>query len=110
MNQKILFWVLVSIVGISGFSQGMLLPLIAVIFENDGVSSTLNGLHATGLYLGVLLASPLMEAPLRKFGYKPLILCGGLAVVRNRPDHGIHHYHVFFCRKLTFPNPAWNDE
>ncbi|RFU62932.1 MFS transporter [Peribacillus glennii] len=81
MNQKILFWVLVSIVGISGFSQGMLLPLIAIIFENDGVSSSLNGFHATGLYLGVLVASPLMEAPLRKFGYKPLILVGGLAVV-----------------------------
>ncbi|MDQ0220394.1 MFS transporter [Peribacillus cavernae] len=81
MNQTILFWVLVSIVGISGFSQGMLLPLIAIIFENDGVSSSLNGLHATGLYVGILLASPFMEAPLRKFGYKPLILFGGLAVI-----------------------------
>jgi MFS family permease len=81
MNQKILFRILVGMVGISGFSQGMLLPLIAVIFEHDGISSSLNGLHATGLYIGILLASPLMEAPLRRFGYKPLILFGGFFVI-----------------------------
>ena len=74
------FWVLVSIVAISGFSQGMLLPLIAIIFEQDGVSSSLNGFHAAALYIGILLASPLMEAPLRKFGYKPIILFGGITV------------------------------
>ncbi|SFB08890.1 MULTISPECIES: MFS transporter [unclassified Bacillus (in: firmicutes)] len=74
------FWILVGIVAISGFSQGMLLPLIAIIFEQDGLSSSMNGFHATGLYLGILLVSPLMEAPLRRFGYKPIILWGGLAV------------------------------
>ncbi|KIY21075.1 MFS transporter [Mesobacillus subterraneus] len=78
MNKPITlrFWILVSIVAISGFSQGMLLPLIAIIFEQDGVSSSMNGLHATGLYIGILVASPLMEAPLRRFGYKPVILVG----------------------------------
>lgn len=80
ISKKLRFWILVSIVAISGFSQGMLLPLIAIIFEQDGVSSSLNGLHATGLYIGILIASPLMEAPLRRFGYKPIILAGGLAV------------------------------
>ncbi|WP_078549902.1 MFS transporter [Litchfieldia alkalitelluris] len=80
-NTNIRFWVLVSIVAISGFSQGMLLPLIAVIFETSGVSSFLNGLNATALYIGVLLASPFMEQPLRKFGYKPIILIGGLIVI-----------------------------
>lgn len=74
------FWILVSIVAISGFSQGMLLPLIAVIFEKDGLSSTLNGLNATALYIGVLLVSPFMEYPLRKFGYKPVILIGAFFV------------------------------
>ncbi|MFC4386225.1 MFS transporter [Gracilibacillus marinus] len=74
------FWILVTIVAISGFSQGMLLPLIAVIFENSGVSSVTNGLHATSLYIGVLLASPFMEQPLRKYGYKPIIVFGGLLV------------------------------
>ena len=74
------FAILVIIVSISGFSQGMLLPLISVIFEGDGVSSTLNGLNATGLYIGTLLISPFVEQPLRKFGYKPIIIVGGAIV------------------------------
>ena len=74
------FRILVAIVAISGFSQGMLLPLISVIFENDGVSSALNGLNATGLYIGTLLISPFMEAPLRRFGFKPIIVVGGMLV------------------------------
>ena len=78
--EKKRFWILVAIVSISGFSQGMLLPLISSIFERDGVSSALNGLNATGLYIGTLLVSPFMEAPLRRFGYKPIIVVGGLLV------------------------------
>ncbi len=74
------FWILVMIVSISGFSQGMLMPLISVIFEKDGVSSSLNGLNATALYIGTLLISPFIEQPLRKFGYKPIILIGGAVV------------------------------
>lgn len=79
--EKKRFWILVAIVSISGFSQGMLLPLISVIFEQDGVSATLNGLSATGLYIGTLLISPFIEPPLRKFGYKPVIIAGGLIVI-----------------------------
>lgn len=74
------FIILVIIVSISGFSQGMLLPLISVIFEMDGISSTLNGLNATGLYIGTLLISPFIEQPLRKYGYKPIIIAGGAFV------------------------------
>lgn len=81
MNNKLLFSVLILIVGISGFSQGMLLPIIAIIFENDGISSSLNGFHAASLYIGILLISPFMEAPLRKYGYKPLIVLGGITVI-----------------------------
>ena len=82
MNKNYLrFWILVSIVAISGFSQGMLLPLIAVIFEKSGVSSSLNGFNATALYIGILLVSPFMEMPLRKYGYKPVIILGGGLVV-----------------------------
>jgi len=80
-KERLRFWILVSIVAISGFSQGMLLPLIAIIFENEGISSSLNGLNATGLYIGILLISPFMEYPLRKYGYKPVIILGGLLVV-----------------------------
>ncbi|WP_285768840.1 MFS transporter [Peribacillus sp. SI8-4] len=81
MNHKLLIRVLILIVGISGFSQGMLLPIIAIIFEGDGISSSLNGFHAASLYIGILLISPFMEAPLRKYGYKPLILFGGITVI-----------------------------
>ncbi len=80
-NNTYRFWILVSIVALSGLSQGMLLPLIAEIFEKSGVSSFLNGVNATGLYIGVLVASPFMEQPLRKFGYKPIILFGGILVM-----------------------------
>ncbi|WP_186673645.1 MFS transporter [Sporosarcina sp. BP05] len=78
--EKRRFWILVIIVSISGFSQGMLLPLISAIFEKDGISSSMNGLNATGLYIGTLLVSPFMEAPLRRFGYKPIIIGGGMLV------------------------------
>ena len=85
MNQTLSFRfkVLVGIVAISGFSQGMLLPLIAIIFEQDGLSSSLNGLNATALYIGILLASPLMERPLHKIGYKPMIIIGGIVVAAS---------------------------
>lgn len=77
------FGILVSLVAISGFSQGMLLPLLAVIMEQNGIASSVNGLHATGLYLGVLIASPFMEKPMHKFGFKPLIIFGGLIVIAS---------------------------
>ncbi|MCM3569207.1 MFS transporter [Neobacillus mesonae] len=84
MNKNcFLLWILVLIVAVSGFSQGMLLPLIAVIFEKSGVSSSLNGLNATALYIGILLVSPFMEPQLRKFGYKPVIIFGGGLVVAS---------------------------
>ncbi|WP_064094180.1 MFS transporter [Rossellomorea aquimaris] len=85
MNQalRFRFRVLVGIVAISGFSQGMLLPLIAIILEQEGISSSLNGLNATALYIGILLASPLMERPLQKLGYKPMIIIGGIIVASS---------------------------
>ncbi|MGK7379996.1 MFS transporter [Planococcus shenhongbingii] len=82
-SERARFWILVAIVSISGFSQGMLLPLIAIIFEQDGVSSALNGLSATGLYIGTLVVAPFMEPQLRRFGYKPLILFGGGLVIAS---------------------------
>ncbi|CDQ42059.1 MFS transporter [Virgibacillus salexigens] len=75
------FWILIGLVLISGFSQGMLLPLLSIILEQNGISSTINGLHATGLYIGVLIASPFMEKPMHKFGFKPVITVGGMLVI-----------------------------
>ncbi|MCJ0967026.1 MFS transporter [Mammaliicoccus sciuri] len=77
---KKLFIILSIIVAVSGFSQGMLLPLISVIFERNGISSSLNGLHATSLYIGVFLSSFFIEGLVRKSGFKYMILVGGAIV------------------------------
>ncbi|PSL43594.1 putative MFS family arabinose efflux permease [Salsuginibacillus halophilus] len=80
-NPTYRYWLLVSLVLVAGFVQGMLLPVLAVLLEEAGITSTANGLNATALYIGILLASPFIEQPLRKFGYKPLITTGVIAVV-----------------------------
>ncbi|HCN60085.1 MFS transporter [Mammaliicoccus fleurettii] len=77
---KKLFIILSIIVAISGFSQGMLLPLISVIFERNGISSSVNGIHATSLYIGVFLSSFFIEGLVRKSGFKYMILIGGAIV------------------------------
>lgn len=74
------FVILSLIVCISGFSQGMLLPLISFILENREVHATLNGLHASGLYIGVFVSALFIEAPLRKYGFRPMIIAGGIIV------------------------------
>ncbi|WP_285517872.1 MFS transporter [Thermolongibacillus altinsuensis] len=80
-KQRLHFFILISIVTISGLSQGLLLPLISVIFEKSGIDSSLNGLHATAMYIGVLIVSPFLEKPLRKYGFKRIIMFGGAIVV-----------------------------
>jgi MFS family permease len=74
------FIILSILVCISGFSQGMLLPLISFIFEHRGISPTISGIHASGLYIGVFLSALFIEAPLRKYGFRPMIIAGGLTV------------------------------
>ncbi|TDM00712.1 MFS transporter [Macrococcus carouselicus] len=80
MKNKQFVLILSAVVSISGFSQGMLLPLISFIFERDHVPSIVNGMHATSLYIGVFLTSLFLEGLLRKWGFKPLIITGGLLV------------------------------
>jgi MFS family permease len=70
------FNVLIAVVFVSGFAQGMLLPLLAILLEEVGVSSSLNGLSASAFYIGILVISPFIEKPLHKFGYKRLIVTG----------------------------------
>ncbi|TDL98287.1 MFS transporter [Macrococcus brunensis] len=80
MKNKQFVFILSAVVSISGFSQGMLLPLISFIFERDHVPSIVNGFHATSLYIGVFLTSLFLEGLLRKWGFKPLIITGGVLV------------------------------
>ncbi|MED1560828.1 MFS transporter [Alkalihalobacillus alcalophilus ATCC 27647 = CGMCC 1.3604] len=72
---------LVVMVFVAGFVQGMLLPLLAIVLEQAGYSSAMNGMNAVALYIGVLLASPFIEHPVRKYGYKPVISIGLIVII-----------------------------
>lgn len=72
-STRILFPTLIFIVAISGMSQGLVIPLLTILLSSQGVSSFSNGFNATALYLGMLLAAPFMELPLRKLGYQRTI-------------------------------------
>ncbi|RKL66160.1 MFS transporter [Salipaludibacillus neizhouensis] len=79
-NPTYRYWVLIGMVLIAGFSQGMLLPVLAVMLEGSGVSSSANGFNAAALYIGIILISPFIEKPVRKHGYKPVIITGLIIV------------------------------
>jgi MFS family permease len=70
------FLTLSFMVILSGACQGMTLPLLSVLMEKSGFSSVDNGLNTTALYIGILIASPLVEFPLRRFGYRTTIVLG----------------------------------
>lgn len=70
------FYILVLVVCITGASQGLLIPLLTLLLEEQGVSPDMNGLSAAALYLGVLAISPLCAPLVRRFGYKRMILLG----------------------------------
>ena len=98
MSMRFTFWIMVGIVAISGLSQGMLLPAIAMIFEQEGVSSSINGIHATALYIGILVISPFLEKPMQKFGMKPIIVIGGFLVIIS-----LFFYTNFFILGMVYP-------
>lgn len=74
------FRLLVVIVGVAGLSQGLLIPLLATILEEQGISPSMNGISASALYLGILCTAPFCEPIVKRFGYK-LVIVGGLVVV-----------------------------
>lgn len=77
---QVRFTVLILSVAVAGLSQGLTLPLLSIMIEKAGFSSTLNGWNAAALYLGMFAASFFVEKPLRRFGYKPMILFGIIVV------------------------------
>ncbi|KGR77611.1 hypothetical protein CD29_14235 [Ureibacillus manganicus DSM 26584] len=70
-----MFVLLITVV-VSGISQGLLMPVISIIFEQQGISPTISGFHSSAFYIGILIASPFMEMVIRKFGFKNVILVG----------------------------------
>lgn len=81
ISLKVQFWIMMGIVFIAGFSQGMLMPVISILLEKEGVSASANGLNTAAVYLGILLAAPFMEKFLQKLGFKNGLILGGMVVV-----------------------------
>ncbi|HLR54347.1 MAG TPA: MFS transporter [Pseudogracilibacillus sp.] len=73
--------ILNSIIIIAGFTQGMLLTVLSVILDQEGVSALMNGVHASALYIGILLMAPFIEKPLYQYGYKRMMLFGASLVI-----------------------------
>lgn len=79
-SSRYTIWTLIAIVCIAGMNQGLTLPLLAILLEQQGVSSLANGFNAAALYIGMILINPFMEIPLRRLGYKTTILIGLILV------------------------------
>ncbi|MBA4493382.1 MFS transporter [Paenactinomyces guangxiensis] len=70
------FRILVLIVSVTGMSQGLLIPLLTTLLEEQGVSSSSNGLSAAALYAGILVMSPICAPVVKRIGYKRSIIIG----------------------------------
>ncbi|TFE28622.1 MFS transporter [Cohnella luojiensis] len=67
---------LLLVVVVAGMSQGLLLPLLSIMLERSGISSDLNGINSTALYIGVFCTMFFIEKPVVRFGYKKVIIAG----------------------------------
>jgi MFS family permease len=65
---------------VAGTAQGLLLPLLSYLLELRGVPSAWNGFQSSILYLGVLVATPFLAKPVKRWGYKPILMFGTLTV------------------------------
>ncbi|WP_245590498.1 MFS transporter [Aneurinibacillus terranovensis] len=74
------FFMVIMVVIVAGMSQGLLLPLLTILLEKSGIPSGMNGLNAAGLYVGTFIAMLFIEKPVRKLGYKRMIMAGMLLV------------------------------
>lgn len=75
---------LIMVIIVAGMSQGMLLPLLTILLDRSGVSPDANGVNAAALYIGIFGTMFVIEKPVRRYGYKPVIMIGmGLIIVAN---------------------------
>ncbi|RED61793.1 MFS transporter [Cohnella lupini] len=70
------FATLLLVVVVAGMSQGLLLPLLSILLERSGISSDVNGLNSTALYIGVFCTMFIIEKPVVRYGYKKVIIAG----------------------------------
>jgi MFS family permease len=75
---------LIMVIIVAGMSQGMLLPLLTILLDRSGVSTDTNGVNATALYIGIFATMFFIEKPVRRYGYKPVIMIGmSLIIIAN---------------------------
>src|SRR5690606_41678262 len=77
------FRILLVITALTGMTQGLLIPLLTTLLEQRGVSSSINGLNAAVMYLGMLLTAPLVGPVVRRVGYNRAILTGSRSEERR---------------------------
>ncbi|OMD51979.1 MFS transporter [Paenibacillus borealis] len=68
--------ILITVIIAAGLSQGLLLPVLSILLEQKGVSSSLNGLNAAALYVGSFAMTLVAERVLGAIGFKKLIAAG----------------------------------
>jgi MFS family permease len=76
MNSKLNYMILITVIIAAGLSQGLLLPVLSILLEQKGVSSSLNGLNAAALYVGSFAMTLVAERVLGAIGFKKLIAAG----------------------------------
>ncbi|SFS82901.1 MFS transporter [Paenibacillus sp. BC26] len=74
-SRKRLF-ILLSVTLVSGFNQGLILPLLSILLDRQGVSSDVNGINSMALYIGTFSTMFFIEKPIRSMGYKQGIIIG----------------------------------
>ncbi|WP_410511040.1 MFS transporter [Paenibacillus sp. BR2-3] len=75
-NSKLHYLILISVIISAGLSQGLLLPVLSILLEQKGISSSLNGLNAASLYIGSFAMTLVAERALGALGFKKLITAG----------------------------------
>ncbi|SET31920.1 MFS transporter [Paenibacillus sp. NFR01] len=74
------YFILITVIIAAGLSQGLLLPVLSILLEQKGISSSLNGLNAAALYLGSFGMTLIAERVLGALGFKKL-MAAGIALV-----------------------------
>ncbi len=75
-NGKLHYMIIITTIIAAGLSQGLLLPVLSILLEQKGVSSSLNGLNAAALYVGSFAMTLVAERVLGAIGFKKLIASG----------------------------------
>ncbi|GGO07147.1 MFS transporter [Saccharibacillus kuerlensis] len=74
------YYILLGIVVMAGLSQGLLLPLLSILLEQQGVSASVNGMNSAALYIGSFAMTLIAERLVGVVGFKKLLI-GGLLMV-----------------------------